>query len=59
MTNAWLIQLYNLCSATQTTPKKLLQACVTALLKRGKNASEPNPIKPMSLIYNFKDKALK
>ena len=51
-TKVWLLNLFNTCMATHKLPNIWLKACVLALLKPGKDPSDPKCFRPISLLYH-------
>ena len=49
-TREWLLQFYNNCSSTTKIPKVWRQTRIIALLKPGKDPSEPKSYRPISLL---------
>uniref|UniRef100_H3B9H4 Reverse transcriptase domain-containing protein n=1 Tax=Latimeria chalumnae TaxID=7897 RepID=H3B9H4_LATCH len=53
VTKSWVLCLFNNCSSTLRIPKLWQQAHVIALLKPGKDTSDPKNFRPISLLCHL------
>lgn len=53
LAKTWLLQLFNTCKETDSIPKVWRQSKVIAILKPGKEPSNPKSYRPISLLSNL------